>query len=123
MDPRKKKEAILLTGKTGVGKTELMRLIAKYLDKPFYKVDTTQLTIPGYVGKDIEEVYSLYSTNTISELTESIIHAIDNPTGMMQLTNRINSMYQDFSIANTCFSENVVRVLEKIDHRSYICEK
>ena len=56
MDPRKKKEAILLTGKTGVGKTELMRLIAKYLDKPFYKVDTTQLTIPGYVGKDIEEV-------------------------------------------------------------------
>ena len=75
------------------------------------------------VGKDIEEVYSLYSTNTISELTESIIHAIDNPTGMMQLTNRINSMYQDFSIANTCFSENVVRVLEKIDHRSYICEK
>lgn len=61
MDPRKKKEAILLTGNTGVGKTELMRLIAKYLNKPFIKVDSTQLTIPGYIGKDIEEVlWDLY---------------------------------------------------------------
>ena len=61
LDIRKKKEGILLTGKTGVGKTELMRLIAKYLDRPFYKVDSTQLTMPGYVGRDIEEVlWDLY---------------------------------------------------------------
>lgn len=61
MDSRKKREGILLTGQTGVGKTELMRLIAKYLNRPFMKVDSTQLTIPGYVGKDIEEVlYDLY---------------------------------------------------------------
>ena len=56
MDERKKKEGILLTGPTGVGKTELMRLIAKYVDRPFIRVDSTQLTVPGYVGKDIEEV-------------------------------------------------------------------
>lgn len=63
LDPRKKKEAILLTGSTGVGKTELMRLIAKYLDKPFLKVDATQLTIPGYTGTDIEEVlWRLYES-------------------------------------------------------------
>ena len=61
LDDRKKKEGILLTGPTGVGKTELMRLIAKYLDKPFYRVNATQLTTPGYVGKDIEEVlWDLY---------------------------------------------------------------
>lgn len=61
MQPKKKKEGILLTGKTGVGKTELMRLIAKYLDRPFIKIDSTQLTIPGYVGKDIEEfLWELY---------------------------------------------------------------
>ena len=61
LDSRKKKEGILLTGPTGVGKTELMRLIAKYLNKPFYKVNSTQLTVPGYVGKDIEEVlWDLY---------------------------------------------------------------
>lgn len=61
LDIRKKKEGILLTGATGVGKTELMRLIAKYLNRPFFKVNTTQLTVPGYVGKDIEEVlWDLY---------------------------------------------------------------
>lgn len=61
MHHKKKKEGILLTGKTGVGKTELMRLIAKYLDRPFLKIDSTQLTVPGYTGKDIEEyLWQLY---------------------------------------------------------------
>ena len=61
LDDRKKREGILLTGPTGVGKTELMRLIAKHLDRPFYKINSTQLTIPGYVGKDVEEVlWDLY---------------------------------------------------------------
>ena len=61
LDDRKKKEGILLTGPTGVGKTELMRLIAKHLNRPFYKINATQLTTPGYVGKDIEEsLWDLY---------------------------------------------------------------
>ena len=61
LDVRKRKEGILLAGPTGVGKTKLMELIAEYIDRPFIKVDTTQLTIPGYVGKDIEEVlWDLY---------------------------------------------------------------
>ena len=61
MDARKKREGILLTGPTGIGKTELMRLIAKNINRPFLKVDSTQLTMPGYVGKDIEEVlWDLY---------------------------------------------------------------
>ena len=38
-----------------------MELISEYIDRPFLKVDTTQLTVPGYVGKDIEEVlWDLY---------------------------------------------------------------
>ena len=32
-----------------------MKLIAKHLDRPFFKIDATKLTIPGYVGTDIEE--------------------------------------------------------------------
>ena len=61
LDERKRKEGILLAGPTGVGKTKLMELISEYIDRPFLKVDTTQLTVPGYVGKDIEEVlWDLY---------------------------------------------------------------
>ena len=61
MDSRRKQSGILLTGDTGVGKTKLMELIAKYLNRPFKKIDSTQLTIPGYVGKNIEEeLWDLY---------------------------------------------------------------
>ena len=61
MDARRKKSGILLTGDTGVGKTKLMELIAKYMGRPFHRIDATQLTIPGYIGKNIEEeLWALY---------------------------------------------------------------
>lgn len=56
-----KKRGLLITGESGVGKTLMMSLIAKYLNKPFMKIDSTQLTVPGYVGKDIQEyLWDLY---------------------------------------------------------------
>ena len=52
---------LLITGQTGSGKTYLMSLIARYLNRPFIKIDTSQLTVAGYVGKDIEEeLWRLY---------------------------------------------------------------
>lgn len=59
--PILKRRALLITGPTGSGKTKMLELIARYLDKPFIKIDATQLTVPGYVGKDIEEdLWRLY---------------------------------------------------------------
>ena len=55
LDPRLKADAILLTGPTGVGKTASMRAIAKTIGRPFYKINATGLTVPGYTGTDIEE--------------------------------------------------------------------
>lgn len=49
------KDGILITGSTGVGKTMTINLIAKYLDRPVKIIDSTQLTVPGYVGKSIED--------------------------------------------------------------------
>ena len=52
---------ILLSGDSGVGKTFMVQLIAKYLGVPFVRVDSTDLTVPGYVGRDLEEVlWELY---------------------------------------------------------------
>ena len=54
-------KGILLLGDSGVGKTYLMELLAENLDVPILIVDSTQLTVPGYVGKDIQEyLWDLY---------------------------------------------------------------
>lgn len=56
-----RKNGILLTGNSGVGKTKLMSLVAKYLNRPVLIIDSTQITAPGYVGRDIENyLWDLY---------------------------------------------------------------
>ncbi len=45
----------LLVGPTGSGKTFILEVLSKYLNKPMEIIDTTQLTMPGYIGKDIED--------------------------------------------------------------------
>ena len=50
-----KNKGILLSGSTGVGNSRICTLLAKYLDIPCKIIDTTQLTMPGYRGQDIED--------------------------------------------------------------------
>lgn len=47
---------ILMMGPTGVGKTEIVRRIAKMLDAPFVKVEATKFTEVGYVGRDVDSI-------------------------------------------------------------------
>lgn len=44
------KNTCLLVGPTGSGKTLIARTVSKYFNVPMVIVDTTQLTVPGYVG-------------------------------------------------------------------------
>ena len=48
------KNTCLLVGPTGSGKTLIVETVADYLDIPSVSIDTTQLTIAGYKGADIE---------------------------------------------------------------------
>lgn len=50
------KSNILLIGKTGTGKTYMIKTIAKMLGLPCYISDACRLTAAGYVGDDIETV-------------------------------------------------------------------
>ena len=47
---------ILMTGPTGVGKTEIARRLARLADAPFIKVEATKFTEVGYVGKDVDSI-------------------------------------------------------------------
>ena len=50
------KPNLLLLGPTGVGKTYLMRNIAKLIGVPFIKADATKFSETGYVGNDVEDL-------------------------------------------------------------------
>ncbi len=50
------KNNIVLIGPTGVGKTYLVKLIAKKIGVPFVKGDATKFSETGYVGGDVEDL-------------------------------------------------------------------
>lgn len=57
-DPRNKSH-ILVTGPTGTGKTEIIKIICENLNLPLFEADATAYTKEGYVGKS---VYSMLSS-------------------------------------------------------------
>ncbi len=50
------KQNLLLLGPTGVGKTYLIKNIAKLIGVPFVKADATKFSETGYVGSDVEDL-------------------------------------------------------------------
>lgn len=50
------KSNILMIGPTGVGKTYMIKLIAKKIGVPFVKGDATKFSETGYVGGDVEDL-------------------------------------------------------------------
>src|SRR6202158_4600003 len=47
---------ILMIGATGVGKTEIARLLANVSTSPFLKLEASKFTEVGYVGRDVESM-------------------------------------------------------------------
>ncbi len=63
------KSNMLLIGPTGVGKTYIIKLIAKKLGVPFVKADATKFSETGYVGGDVED------------LVRELVHECDGDIG------------------------------------------
>eukprot|EP01126_Amoeba_proteus_P006813 TRINITY_DN1239_c0_g2_i1.p1 TRINITY_DN1239_c0_g2~~TRINITY_DN1239_c0_g2_i1.p1 ORF type:complete len:428 (-),score=94.91 TRINITY_DN1239_c0_g2_i1:1073-2287(-) len=59
---------ILMTGPTGVGKTEIARRVAKLCNAPFVRVEATRYTEVGFKGADVETM--------IVDLVEAAIRTV-----------------------------------------------
>ncbi len=66
------KQNILVLGPTGVGKTYLMRTVARLIGVPFVKADATKFSETGYVGGDVED------------LVRDLVRAADGDTDLAQ---------------------------------------
>ncbi len=59
---------IMMIGPTGVGKTEIARRMARFIQAPFLKIEATKFTEVGYVGRDVESM--------IRDLVEVAVHMV-----------------------------------------------
>lgn len=57
------KSNLLMIGNSGVGKTLIIKTIAKIFDLPYVIADATTLTESGYVGQDAENLIDLLIQN------------------------------------------------------------
>lgn len=69
-DPANKNNC-LLVGPTGSGKTLIAETVADYFDMPIEIIDTTQLTVPGYVGANIEDFLERLVAKTKGDLKKA----------------------------------------------------
>lgn len=67
-----KSHNILITGKSGSGKTEIVRQTAKISNSPFIKVDAVKYTEVGYIGDDVENIINDLFIKTRKEFEKSI---------------------------------------------------
>lgn len=73
------KSNVIIAGPTGCGKTYMLRMLAKYLNIPFYIQDSCTLSASGYVGDDVENAIlgALRDANYNIQATQHAIIVFD----------------------------------------------
>ena len=66
---------ILMIGSTGIGKTEIARMISKLAKAPFVKGEATKYTEVGYVGRDVESMVKDLMASAVSMVREEMAKA------------------------------------------------
>jgi len=92
-----KKNNILLSGSTGVGKTFITQLLVERLDVPFVVADANSITQAGYVGGDVEDILESLYNNANKDLSKAQrgVVLIDEIDKICTKTGRDNSSTRD----------------------------
>jgi endopeptidase Clp ATP-binding regulatory subunit ClpX len=87
------KNNVLMIGPTGVGKTYMVKLIAKKIGVPFVKGDATKFSETGYVGGDVEDLVRdlVREADGDAELAQSGIIYIDEVDKIASSRNLVGS--------------------------------
>lgn len=67
------KSSILMCGRTGTGKTHILKTIARFLNVPFVIEDMTGFSASGFVGRDVDQIIQdLVFAATGKDMTERV---------------------------------------------------
>ena len=106
------KQNVILLGPTGVGKTYLMRNIAKLIGVPFVKADATKFSETGYVGGDVEDLVRdlVKAANGDTELAQYGIIYIDE---IDKIANKMEAGGRD--VSGRGVQINLLKLMEETD--------
>ena len=104
----KRKQNILLVGPTGVGKTEITRIIAKKLNIPLVTANAASLTQSGYKGDSIEDILRelLIECNNDVKKAENAIIVID------EIDKLVGSLNSGNDVATTGVQDELLKLVE-----------
>lgn len=79
---------ILVSGRSGSGKTEIFRQISRIYNAPFIRVEATKYTEVGYHGEDVSNIITDLFKKTQNEiLSREAVELFENSTRLKQIIN------------------------------------
>lgn len=102
----KRKQNTLIIGPTGVGKTEIIRVIAKKLNIPIAIENAAGMTQSGYVGKSVDDVLRELVMSHGKEAAENAIIVID------EIDKIATKEYTSNDIATVGVQDELLKLLE-----------
>jgi ATP-dependent HslUV protease ATP-binding subunit HslU len=68
---------IIMIGRTGVGKTEIARRLARLANAPFVKVEASKFTEVGYVGRDVDAIIRDLADVAVAAVREELMAEVE----------------------------------------------